>query len=255
MSKLPICAALLVFAGCAVDDETAYGTADQAVASENRLSGNRLSGNGLRLGALTRGRLSRSSNKNQYFVDDTNPLLVDMLRGETSRDVLRYAVGCALASDEELIGIVDGTRYTLVGRLNLVHDWVTKPLGTKDQELLTACLLAHTNYFGVTVPISVRGPHLSVQQAERLDYTVEEAAFYGNLFANPPVLRTCAGAGILARDPSPYLAQRVCATTTNGVTTPCGFVTDGFCAVACDDDNKKCGPDATYEQVVTVYLP
>jgi hypothetical protein len=63
------------------------------------------------------------------------------------------------------------------------------------QRWVSACVLARTNAYGVHVPISIRAPStapqavkdaLEVTPAERLDFSLLEGAFYGNIFQTTP---------------------------------------------------------------------
>ena len=57
-----------------------------------------------------------------------------------------------------------------------------------EQELLSACLLAHTNSLSVSVAISVRAAALGPAGAfEQTEFPAHEGAFYGNLFLGLPL--------------------------------------------------------------------
>ena len=62
-----------------------------------------------------------------------------------------------------------------------------KPIPTAEQELMTACMAAHVNRFGVDMTISVRGYYedgtrIPVTDEEADAYKVGEGCFFGNLF-------------------------------------------------------------------------
>ena len=173
--------------------------------------------------------------------------------------LLEYAVACALPAGEAIT--VDGRRYE--GRLGLAPHWSERDLSVGDQRWLTACLLARTNFFGATVTISTRGPSASLSGAVTRDeaarYAIQEGAFYGNLWSDPPEAWVCEGDGdasLAAR------RLRVCgeASGLDDGFSRCGFRIAGKCADVCaprehDGAMRRCrGGDATFDEVITVFL-
>lgn len=78
-------------------------------------------------------------------------------------------------------------RCSFPGSLGLAEHWIDRSLDPKGQRWVTACLLARVNLYGVSVEISLRGvaPQLSVSPDEAELYSLQEGAFYGNIFADP----------------------------------------------------------------------
>jgi hypothetical protein len=195
-----------------------------------------------------------------------------------AREAMTYIYGCAMPKAARMTLAIDGVSYTFKGGLGLAPAWGATG-GSCDlscQRWVTGCLLARTNYAGVSVPISIRGPHaaLTVSSTEKRDYAAHEAAYYGNLFAETPELYACEGDDAIAG----IAKARFC-----GVDNPdCPLVITGPChdaacakpaqseacenrdaklgyATACHTASFACGtwPDdasATFAEVITVYV-
>ena len=93
---------------------------------------------------------------------------------------------------------------------------------------------------------------LQVTPEERAQFTLAEGAFFGNIFAEPPVAYTCSG----ARVPDDAWKDRVCAAPS-GVTGPggqaltrCGFVHVG----ACPRTGSLTDGRETYRELIFVHL-
>jgi len=118
--------------------------------------------------------------------------------GTLLRKLLKYAVGCALAADAQFEfywADETGTTHpeTYVGLRGLAPHWRTQALDVIEQEKVSACLAARTNWYGEAVQISMRGSDaaLTVDEEERAFFTKREGAFWGNLFSSTPYLRAC----------------------------------------------------------------
>ncbi|WP_233261405.1 hypothetical protein [Vitiosangium sp. GDMCC 1.1324] len=147
--------------------------------STNGLSTNGLSTNGLSTNGLT--TLALSTTKFKTWFDSNAP--------EYSNMVMSYVVACAYPAGRSLTYTSStGTTYTWNGGLGLTPDWASgKRISSLEQQLLSACLAAHVNKFGLHVMISVRGWNargtaLPVDATETTTFTEPEAAFFGNLF-------------------------------------------------------------------------
>jgi len=179
--------------------------------------------------------------------------------------LLKYAVQCVLPAGEKLMTSRDGESVTLDGALGLAPEWRNHPLSETDQRWLSACVLSRINAFGVTVLLSLRGQHPALTQAlgaeEKAAYGFAEAAFFGNVFANPPVLYTCRGNG--GTPIAPTRQQRVCSETSlsDSGLSRCGMVVLGDCANVCSTRDlqqgfyRDCsGGGRSYAEVITVFL-
>jgi hypothetical protein len=119
--------------------------------------------------------------------------------GDVSRMFLRYAVGCALTSQQSFsFSWTDSKRAlhaeSYPGLIGLAPSWATAPLDAPGQRWVSACIAARTNYYGVSVNISARGFHDAIKQSgilEKLTFPKEEGVFWGNLFSSKPFVRSC----------------------------------------------------------------
>ena len=102
--------------------------------------------------------------------------------------VMKYLVRCAAPAGTNLTFSAGGATYTWPGELGLAPLWATGlPIGVAEQQLISACLAAHTNKYGAQVSISVRGHFASglaipVTPTEATTYTNDEGCYFGNLF-------------------------------------------------------------------------
>jgi alpha-tubulin suppressor-like RCC1 family protein len=123
--------------------------------------------------------------------------------------------------------------------------------------------MAFTNKCQNQVTISLRGPKegapetnaFAMDAGERAGWTYQEAAFYGNLFADTPDRNACDGAGSNAQ--VQLGLGRECGSDDKS----CGFKAQGACASDCtistngDKYYKSCSANGrTYSRVVTTYL-
>ncbi|MFL5343971.1 MAG: hypothetical protein ACJ8AT_04225 [Hyalangium sp.] len=182
--------AVVTASGCSItkddSESAALGLQSEDLGSENGLSANGLSANGLSANGLSANGLSANGLSAQSFATwfAANPALADM--------VMRYVVRCAVPA-EQTRSYADpqtGVSYTWSGGLGLAPDWAGgAPANTVEQQVITACLLAHVNRYGLTIPISVLGrdaggaviPYTSQELGK---FNVREACFFGNLFTN-----------------------------------------------------------------------
>jgi GLTT repeat-containing protein len=155
----------------------------------NGLSANGLSANGLSANGLSANGLSANGLSQLSFVTwfEQNPAQNDM--------VMRYVVRCAVPAGESRTYTDPQTQltYTWQGLLGLAPGWASGQVATlEEQQLISACLAAHTNKFGVSVSISVLGQDAQGQlipftEEELHGYSRKEACFFGNLFTGEGV--------------------------------------------------------------------
>jgi len=255
---LTVSLALVAQTGClsAPTGEEDVGAAQSAEESDNALSLNALSLNALSLNALSLNALSLNAlaisavGASPLDGDALNPTAAATIEdpsanGDLARQLLHYAVGCALNPSQSFtFSYTDatGTLQTVTdqGMLGLYPQWATQPLtDVGKQQDISACLAARTNYFGVVVHISVRGSQEVLQEttspSELAAYPYVEGAFWGNLFTPTPSLYSCYDGANAAHSDAD---MRVCATgytEPNGQVVPCGMITlTGSCWEQCD---------------------
>jgi hypothetical protein len=244
-----VLAACLGLAGCGPLASPEERAAAQGLKTDNGLSPNGLSQNGLSQNGLSQNGLSQnglsqnglsqnglSSSFSTWFNKNTT----------TSDVVMQYIVRCAVASGQTRTWTnqATGVTYTWPGALGLAPSWASGSAATTtEQQLISACLAAHVNKFGVHVSISVQGRSstgvaIPLSPNELTDYSVKEACFFGNLFANEGVF-----AGV---DHKPWTTQftspRACAfdyKNTPGQTDCAPLLEAGDCATLCTLDTSK----------------
>lgn len=154
--------------------------------SLNGLSANGLSLNGLSLNGLSLNGLSVNGLSASIFSSwfEQAPSHSDM--------VMRYVVLCALPPGQSLTYTQPQTQvtHTWYGRLGLAPVWASgQPPPLVEQHLISACLAAHANKYGVSVPISVLGEDSAGQpipftEDELHEYSRKDGCFFGNVFTD-----------------------------------------------------------------------
>jgi len=171
-----------------------FGQLSQAVHTDNGLSYNGLSYNGLSYNGLSYNGLSynglsynglSSAAFEAWFTQDPN----------MADQVMLYLVRCALPAAQTLTYTEPSSSqsYTWTGGLGLAPGWASgAALTVAEQQIITACLAAHTNKYQQHVPISVlghdaEGNTIPWTQEELAEYSEREACFFGNLFTDEGV--------------------------------------------------------------------
>ena len=220
----------LVLAACggAPDDSGALVLDESALTSRNGLSTNGLSTNGLSTNGLSTNGLSTNGLSTNGL--STNGLSTSgFITWFTTQSggiaytnmVMTYVVRCALNSGESLSYTTGGITYTWTGNLGLAPTWASgQPIPVVEQRLVSACLAAHANKFGVEVAISVRGffkdgvTQIPVGTDEVETYTVKEGCFFGNLFSGAGIFSAYENSTLSLGANSSY---RACAFSNGGV--------------------------------------
>jgi hypothetical protein len=192
-------------------------TQEQELSSTNGLTLNGLTLNGLTLNGLTLNGLTlngltlnglTSADFSTWFAQDA----------ALNARVMEYVVRCSVAAGESR-GYQDastGTSYTWQGGLGLAPGWAGGESMTEaEQQVVSACLAAHVNKFGLHVPLSVLG---RTAQQEPIAYSAEElqtfsrreGCFFGNLFTNEGLFAGVDGAYLNEGESSP----RACGLST-----------------------------------------
>jgi hypothetical protein len=167
---------------------TPYAMSENAL-SFNGLVDNGLLTNGLRMNGLRMNGLRMNGLTVDSFTINDRPQ-------DESLWILGYIVSCALPADRTLTVTVDGTSYDLAGGLGLAPSFEFDALSDPtDQEWVTACLMARTNWKSSfeaphTVAISLRGNHPNLIQPDP-GFIYLDSGFFGNLFTEPASLYSC----------------------------------------------------------------
>jgi hypothetical protein len=227
-----------------------------SVSSSNRLALNRLALNRLALNRLALNRLALNQLSGMRW---GLPSTTELLATESGREVLKYVVQCAIEFGDTMVGTVNGVTYEFPGLLGLAPRWKHRSLSQSEQRLVSACLLAHVNAFGVPVSISVRARNaLYATAEERRDYPVYEGTFFGQLMEGDMThAYSCQGSEEeIASAHSEDRALRAC---TDG-NESCGIISVGRCRDVCttrteDVGWSDCWADGRlYRSTISVYL-
>lgn len=106
------------------------------------------------------------------------------------RSVLDYAARCGLPTGHKLWYTAGMFSLSVTGQGHMATvtaaNWKTTGLSMSQTEDLFACVIAHMNGFGETVPIHLSGPNVNeVIDGPLLGYTWEEALFAVDISINP----------------------------------------------------------------------
>lgn len=238
------------------------GMAQNALSSDNGLSRNGLSRNGLSRNGLSRNGLSRNglgtADFATWFAEDPT----------TSDAVMSYVYRCAAPAGSALIWTDPTTSvsYTWQGVLGLAPGWTAgAPATDAEQQVVSACLAAHVNKYGVHVPIAVEGRTASgmripIGPDELATYSVKEGCFFGNVFNGDGIF---VGLDHASWD-SKTSSARACALDHQsvGVSIDCPplYYVD-YCAKLCKADATKTFYESctfngkTYQPLTTRLMP
>ena len=176
-------------------------TCDAAI-THNRLASNRLASNRLASNRLASNRLASNRLASNGLTADMESS-GEILSTPEGRELYAYMMSCALRAGVDIHATIPGapdscpgcspndTPYTcqseqcvFSGGLGLAPKWIDHKLNKKGQRWVSACLFARVNAYVTAQSISLRGNHdaltISIDEAE--NYSVEEGAFYGQLF-------------------------------------------------------------------------
>jgi hypothetical protein len=231
--------ALIALVGCLDAGDPLTSTADdlssQNGLSLNGLSLNGLSLNGLSLNGLSLNGLSTASFATWFATDPTNHAAQ-----------MAYVVKCAKATGTTTTWTdpVTSVSYSWPGELGLATAWSSgSAMTVAEQQVMSACMIAHANKYGIHIPIAVEGRtatgvEIARDTNELTTYSFREAAFFGN---------TITGEGaFVCLDHAPLTAQqstaRACALDSigTGLDAACPpIVYAGPCAAICTADATK----------------
>jgi hypothetical protein len=170
------------------------GVARAALVAPNGLSPNGLARNGLARNGLARNGLARnglarngllSLDFQSWFDEDA----------ATSAAVMTYLVRCAAPAGQtySFTSPTTGVTYRWSGALGLALGWASGLEATvPEEQVITACLAAHVNKYGMHVEMSVLGQSaagvpIAVGATELSTFSQREGCFFGNLFEDEGV--------------------------------------------------------------------
>jgi hypothetical protein len=212
---------------CAVAPSESMTSAE--VVGVNRVAANRVAANRVAANRVAANRVAA----NRVAVN--REAVGDLLNTDDGRAVFSLMVSCALPDTITLVATVDGTDFEFSGELGLAPQWIYVRLDHDGQRWVSACMFARVNAHELAVPISMRGPdrELATDADERATWTLEEGAFFGNLFGptNQPIQWFACRGKDQAAGETGGLVDRDCAEPDpqNPGYTLCGFVFAGDC--------------------------
>ncbi|WP_239470091.1 hypothetical protein [Archangium violaceum] len=208
----------------------------QEVLVANGLSLNGLNLNGLNLNGLSLNGLSLNGLSTSSF---TSWFQADRVQRD---EVMKYVVACAvpLGQSRTYTDPSTYTTYTWNGSLGLATSWASGNAATTTElQVVSACMAAHANKFGIHVTVSLRGldgagTAISTTSQEVTNYTTREACFFGNLFdGSTGTFGGNDGLSLSSSQSSP----RVCGLAGSGGSSQCSpMVYVGSCSTYCTRD-------------------
>jgi len=240
--------AALLITGCAVDTDLRTSSSDEDLTSTNGLSLNGMSLNGMSLNGLSlNGTSLNGLSLNGLDLGLSTSQFATWFHGDPVNNAMQlsYIVKCAKPSGSTVTwkDPATGTSYSWPGGLGLAPLWTNRAMTVAEQQVISACLMAHANKYGVHVPIAVEGQAadgtvIARAANELTDYSSREAAFFGNT-ANGDGAYVCldhnsAGPGVSS--------ARACALemAPKGPSTVCPpLIFAGACSQICTPDATK----------------
>jgi hypothetical protein len=191
---------------------------EQELLATNGLTQNGLTQNGLTQNGLTQNGLTQNGlTQNGLGGADFSTWFAQ--QAPQNSMLMKYLVQCAVPAGETRSAEdpVTGASYTWEGSLGLAPGWASgQPMTEAEQQVLSACLAAHVNKFGLNVPLSVLGRTAQQQtipysQEELQSFSRREGCFFGNLFTNEGLFAGVDGEYLNNGESSP----RACGLTTS----------------------------------------
>jgi hypothetical protein len=173
-------------AACGTEAPNVVDARSEALVDANGLARNGLARNGLARNGLARNGLARNGLDKAEFVSWFNEDTA------SSNTVMKYVYACAAAPGATVTwrNPKTGVTHAWSGVLGLATAFASGAAPTlAEQQVVSACLAAHVNPYGLSVPISVlgrsaKGAAIPVTQGELSTYNVQEACWFGNLFTD-----------------------------------------------------------------------
>ncbi|HEX5655921.1 MAG TPA: hypothetical protein VFX59_01950, partial [Polyangiales bacterium] len=138
-----------------------------------------------------------------------------------------YLVRCALAGTDSIrIKDYTGALVTLKGEAGLAPEWKDGQCEGACQEKISACLMALTNGDGAHVDVELVAPFTL---GKTHSYPYQEAAFYGNVFVDPPQAFYCVGKDYAQNGIHITLLEERSCTGYNEKDGKCPYVRAGYC--------------------------
>lgn len=243
--------------GCTVEspiDDESVGKTEDAIIVLNAMTLNAITLNAITLNALINPSNAMTANAmtaNALTANALSAIQDPTVQGDLTREFLQYLVGCSFTPTQsfdftwtDANAVPHAEHY--IGEIGLAPQWRTGPLGKDGEHMVSACLAARVNYYGVHVTISIRSGEkplrLHPHDDELDDFSKVEGAFWGNLWAPQPYINACFNS---ANVNNSRARSRDCAAghlNSDGTIGECGLIDIvGTCASACKKFSKSRG--------------
>jgi hypothetical protein len=160
-----------------------------------------------------------------------------------ANSLMKYLVKCSLPTSMGMDFEYGGITYVWNGQLGFAPHWAAgEPIPEDEQQLVSACMAAHSNRYGVHVAISVLGQFtngnaIPVSDDELSTYSVTEGCFFGNLFRHDGVFSGSDRPMALTDDESSLRACALPDRTGSGASSMCSPIQyAGSCRDICQPD-------------------
>ena len=103
------------------------------------------------------------------------------------RMTVKYLARCALTASQTLIKADQyGVKYSYPGAIGLAPEWLNGACDVNCQRKISACMLAHVNTSGISIPLWMVSPATAIGWGQSVQFPNREGTFFGNIFgANP----------------------------------------------------------------------
>jgi hypothetical protein len=248
--------------GCGLPEEPGTATWEpsheiQELEGDNGLSTNGLSTNGLSTNGLSTNGLA-TNGLSTHGLASVSFQSWFQLSPAQSDELMGYVVRCAAPAGQTLsfTDALSGQTYSWDGELGLAPGWASgQPATAAEQQLISACLAAHVNKYGVHISISVLGQDATGQSipytdSELTTHPRPEACLFGNLFTGEGLYAGNAGAVLSSSQSSTRACTLASAPGTSRSANCAPLVQVGSCDAYCTlDATGTYYTSCTYEGV------
>jgi hypothetical protein len=222
-SRVVVLAVLMGTVACGTVGEApetteSLGTQEQELGAANGITVNGITVNGITVNGITvNGITVNGITVNGLATSEFSTWFSQNV--EQNATLMSYIVRCAVPAGQERFyqDHASGQSFAWQGSLGLAPGWASgQPINEAEQQLVSACLAAHVNKFGIHVPFSVLGRTAAQEpipySAEELQtFNRREGCFFGNLFTGEGIFAGADRGSLFDEESS----LRVCALTTS----------------------------------------
>lgn len=179
----------------------------------------------------------------------------DLMITEDGRALFSLLVACALPSDVILTTTIDGFDIEFFGEMGLAPQWLQRQLIRTEERWISSCMFSRINMHNEEIVVSMRGDRrqLRTSHDERVEFPLQEGAFWGNMLAESLDWHACRGEGLKMTPLPGGLIDRDCAKPDplDPQKTMCGMRFAGDCSDVCDSQRRHCEHSS---EIITTYV-